>query len=698
MSSLGSQWSLTEEDVQKLKRQVVTFGEEWAAFGNRSVNWFNDFRTKGASFPDQFFDQLGDLEHRKRLLRDEIAKATNSVPAEVWNLPEEVDSVQEIVASLQTLKEHCRVQEQKTRDRVHTLSATLETLSLLKSDAKEISESLSDLVERSQRLAASVIQMDRQAIEAAENADAAHVSLLRLVKEAQSLARSDGKDAAASLMQMPECADCFDAVDSQFGRFLAIAALRGQVWLSSSAQSNSTQSNSPPENTPRSNAARPNTTAAVGLPVASGEPPIVDAPRLTAEQVSLLQQRFHQPHDKIDAKRSLRRVQPVRRPMVSALEAEGSLRTAIDGLRQRSDQLKVDDPIGAHNAEHPVYQAVIAFDNLVRITEHIVRILDARDTSKKGYRNELEETATLLAEAQNAVRTVADRSLANLSFISEQQTIFTWLKQFVSEEMESIHVKRFMRMDENAEPSNGDNLATRIQGVVEKWSKTHAAAQQLSKIETLVKELMNCGDASTLMKLDKWIQLYVRSSAPVTDAMLRELLMPAVHLLPDAEEPPTKGQPDITDEFRLVLRNIDAHIDQLTERDLEADLANDDTEVSPEVEQVRRWLTGKRVAMVAGTPKPEHQKRIEDAFQLKELKWLEASKTDRVSELSSQVGDVDLIILITKIIGHKHNELRGFCTQVQIPWVQTKKSQGFGVNTLATVITEQASEKLQRIA
>ncbi|MEQ9411565.1 MAG: hypothetical protein RIK87_27880 [Fuerstiella sp.] len=56
------------------------------------------------------------------------------------------------------------------------------------------------------------------------------------------------------------------------------------------------------------------------------------------------------------------------------------------------------------------------------------------------------------------------------------------------------------------------------------------------------------------------------------------------------------------------------------------------------------------------------------------------------------------MVLVTKLIGHKHSSVRDFCRDHRIPCVQTRKSQGLGVNQLIAVIIEQASEQLDRAA
>jgi hypothetical protein len=55
---------------------------------------------------------------------------------------------------------------------------------------------------------------------------------------------------------------------------------------------------------------------------------------------------------------------------------------------------------------------------------------------------------------------------------------------------------------------------------------------------------------------------------------------------------------------------------------------------------------------------------------------------------------MSLVVLITKLIGHKHNDIREFCRNHGVPWVQTRIQGGYSVNQLAHLIREQASDYL----
>ncbi|MFY9252371.1 MAG: hypothetical protein WAO83_02870 [Fuerstiella sp.] len=666
MSSIDRQWDISEADAKKLKKQVVVFRQQWAAFANRSHECFENFRSKGATLTDDFYDELCEMEQRKDELHRRLSEATSQIPGEQWELPESSASLHDFEESLIKLKDLCKAHEQHQRERVGRVLAPLEPLANIQTDSEDIRSCVHELTSRIEKLSDSVLEFDREAIDAAESLYAANIALLKLINEGTS-----GDQQQPETMTNAEFNECFELIDGEFGRHLAIATIRGQLKLGRSSDHAQTL-------------------------FKKAEQQGISEP--SPEMLSLLQKHFNEPRDKLTAPRTLRRVQPIRKVTISALEAEGVLRSAIDGLQKHLSELKSRDSVGANQPGHPTQLQTVGYSNLIQITEHLILVLNARDTSGKTYRSELEVAANLLAEAHSAVRVGAGRKFANEGAIPELVEIFNWLKTFVSPEMESIHVKRHMRLEDQANPINNDNVANRIHGVVDNWTKTHAAAKQLMMIEKSVKELQQTGLPVAISTIDLWVQQYLKGSATPSDAMLRELLSPVYELLPDPDETPADLQCELSEDFKKVLRNLDAHLQMLAERELEAEASKEVVHIGPELERVRQWFCGKRIALVAGVPDQIHKKRIEDAFQLKELKWVEASKTDRASELSSQVGEVDLLILITKLIGHKHNTLRGFCSEIGVPSVQTKKNQGFGVNTLVEVITQQASRQLDRVS
>jgi hypothetical protein len=138
-----------------------------------------------------------------------------------------------------------------------------------------------------------------------------------------------------------------------------------------------------------------------------------------------------------------------------------------------------------------------------------------------------------------------------------------------------------------------------------------------------------------------------------------------------------------------VLNSLAAHIDRVPvagRQELEQE--------TEDLRYVRERLSGRSIAIVGGVCKPHAAARIRKALQLEEVRWLSAGKSDRVSLFETDIRGMSLVVLITKLIGHKHNDIREFCRNQGIPWVQTRIQGGYSVNQLAWLIREQASEHL----
>ena len=180
---------------------------------------------------------------------------------------------------------------------------------------------------------------------------------------------------------------------------------------------------------------------------------------------------------------------------------------------------------------------------------------------------------------------------------------------------------------------------------------------------------------------------------------MRSLLSAKLPLFPELEgasELPSEAAGTATgysEALLHLLNGIEAELDDLLRAEPETECELPEP-ASPDVVMVRELLSGQRMAMVGGVVRPLAREKIERAFGLAHLEWIPASKRDRVRDLEPMIRDVNLVVLVTSLIGHKHNDLRQVCTELGIPWVQTAKRSGYGVNQLAHAILQQASRRL----
>jgi hypothetical protein len=192
---------------------------------------------------------------------------------------------------------------------------------------------------------------------------------------------------------------------------------------------------------------------------------------------------------------------------------------------------------------------------------------------------------------------------------------------------------------------------------------------------------------------------------------MRDLLLPVVDLIPEAQaetedladgaaftachntsEGCAEASPELDEfspEFNRVLNSISMHLARTT-----AVVQTEAETETADVQYVRERLSGQSIAIVGGVCKPHAAARIQKALKLRELRWLSAGKNDRVCQFETDMRGMSLVVLITKLIGHKHNDIREFCKNQGVPWVQTRVQGGYSVNQLAYLIREQASEYL----
>lgn len=371
----------------------------------------------------------------------------------------------------------------------------------------------------------------------------------------------------------------------------------------------------------------------------------------------------------------------------------------------------VADPqqhITATTAEH--FRA-LGWRNLALALDLAGELLAERSRSTASFRSELVDLLNLTAEAQNAVRVEAE----GREPISEQDQVFQWMRAICHEQSEGVRIDRFMRRDDRANPEANPDVSARLQTLARKIRDRIRQGRLLRELETLVENLKRsaapadiAGDFHRIpvdwTQIDQTVRDLLSTGLHENHCGMRDLLLPVVDLIPEpsggtaddegegAGEAQSESESEsfeISAEFNRVLNSISMHLARSKA------VVQHEAEVETEdVQYVRERLAGHSIAIVGGVCKPHASVRIQEALKLREVRWLSAGKNDRVSQFETDVRGMSLVVLITKLIGHKHNDIREFCRNQGVPWVQTRIQGGYSVNQLARLIREQASEYL----
>ena len=291
----------------------------------------------------------------------------------------------------------------------------------------------------------------------------------------------------------------------------------------------------------------------------------------------------------------------------------------------------------------------------------------------------------LVAEAQSALRVAllqVDESLAD----HDQREAFIWLRRETGER--GVFVARHMRMDDPAEPSGWEDLRRRIAEVREDWQRK--LARKRGRQSLLGKARYHAGRASGggEAAMDDWkklvgaVEQLVAEGTPASDTELRALLLPVVEEMPEIEVGPG---------VRGVLEEIDRH---LAASNGEPEAEPRRRAESPEVARVRQWLSGKKVVLIGGIPRPQAQAALEKAFGLDGLIWLAGQHHRSFFDFEPAImrPETALVILAIRWSSHSFGEVRGLCERYAKPLVRLPA--GYNPDQVALQIVQQVSEAL----
>ncbi|MDX1969657.1 MAG: hypothetical protein SFV23_20955 [Planctomycetaceae bacterium] len=325
------------------------------------------------------------------------------------------------------------------------------------------------------------------------------------------------------------------------------------------------------------------------------------------------------------------------------------------------------------------------FEVLADAVSLIRRILDEADDSSEYF----EKAVDLLAEAQSALR-ISVTKIEGPPTDHDQARVFGWLKSVAMDRQ--IFIRRYMRLDDPAEPDRWSDLASRITNFDSTWEngrkKSTNRKKALGRIRYKLSQLPaadapDCFAAWALVAED--VHTLVAEGLPPSNVELRDLLVDYVDRLPELAQMP-KG-------FQLTIREIDRYLASAPTRE---DRNGKDTpdEISPHVVEVSNMLAGKAVILIGGDRRAQAAEALEKAFHLSELIWIETRAHESVSGFEPFVArpEVAMVLLAIRWSSHSYGEVQDFCRTYGKPLVRLPG--GYNPNQVAAQIHEQCSSRL----
>lgn len=650
----------TEANAKVWLTQARDLRQEWAQFATSHVTLLDRFKKCAAPLSDEFLARYQQLLEKKLAFVKSLPASLEAAAGHVWILPEPSASLEEFELQLQKLVQWCHDEQKRVHEARLRVARELESLCTLSSPDPSMKPALSAAI----AVAKSVIATLRQ-----ETGDLratrvpAQLEALSGWRQLLEDGQRDERWSSRSSLTVEDRRDLFDVVTKELGIDVALGTLRGLLTMTLST-------------TVVSGAAAVAVSAAMD---------VATADLATHEQVEQLRAKFNGAPAPVAAPRR-------ERPAVSGEPAQGSeqrrdaLESILTAIQSRVGGLTAD-------GQTPPATQVAVLKNADRAASHVLQILKHRGQRLQQFRDELHEALKLLAESQSAIRTEHQRSRRSDGSQPEQERLFQWLRGITDEAVEGFVIARYMKQSDQADPDKHADLGFRLHQADQRWKKARRGEELLGEVKAAVAELTEDRFDEGWNLIDRLVVEFLRCDRKSSDPELRDILREAADLFPSSDESgdgafrPSKGLAEVLREVSRILEESSA--DALSHW-------NGSREPDANLLAVRELLQHRPVAIVGGIEKPEVVARIRAELDVSQVYWIPASHHDRVCLLGPKLKNAVVAVLLTGLIGHKHNDLRKECLERGIAVVQTRQTAGFGVNQLAASILQQASERLSQ--
>jgi hypothetical protein len=345
------------------------------------------------------------------------------------------------------------------------------------------------------------------------------------------------------------------------------------------------------------------------------------------------------------------------------------------------------------------------YEAVAQTVELVVEVIESEEAEESaGGGGSLERAMTLAAEAQCMLRC----ALVPVGFDDHDQTQAHVLLRQLAEERRVL-IRRYMRLTETADLSRVGELkretteaGSRRRGNAERTRRRRALYSKAKYHAERLCRAAGQGEGPETHDLERlWeaVEGLLDEGVPPSDREMREILIPVVEAREEEELLARERE-----SLAAVWRELERHFAEKEEKRAATVAASGAgggpaaAELSPVVLQVRRLLEGKRVLMIGGLRRPNHQRAMEDAFGLLELIWPDTRAHQSVDDFDADVRHerTALVLLAIRWSSHSFGDVERLCDRWGKPFVRLPG--GYNPEQVASQILQQASGKLAAAA
>lgn len=322
----------------------------------------------------------------------------------------------------------------------------------------------------------------------------------------------------------------------------------------------------------------------------------------------------------------------------------------------------------------------------LNLADAAAMMIDLTDSHGEGHWPD--EALWLLAEAQSALYV----SLASTPYRSpDPDQLQTY--GFVRDEARRrrLFMNQFLSDDAPADPAGAADLAAHIAAARAAWQAERkvikARREALRKVEYEVRQLLSCLPDDRLehaRKVETGVRGYIESGGAIDSSALADAVAPVRDLLRNLLPPES--------EVWAIRESAPAPAEIEDNDEPDADRA---LVIGPELLKARQLLAGRTALLIGGEERPQHARRLEQALDLRELRWSGHREHSSLAPLESEIArpEIDVVLLPIRWNGTETGPtIRQWCKLYSKPCVTLKA--GYNANQIAHAVLEQVSERL----
>ena len=318
----------------------------------------------------------------------------------------------------------------------------------------------------------------------------------------------------------------------------------------------------------------------------------------------------------------------------------------------------------------------------------LLQFLDSASARVMG--DEYQEAFDVLTEANSALRVALNETWLTSPDMDQEEMHF-WLREQTVQRQ--IYVARHMRLNDPADPDDAPSIISQIEALCERVQRRVDRHRQIEilfkKLYYHVEQARRNGEEYAFHRMAETIQTLDDVGVPSSDRRYRAIDSALITHFPQ----------DVTGDRAVgeVLR----HLSNWQQSGASDDAAPEASEFqwSDQVRRVREMLAGHSVVVIGGERRIEQAQRMQDAFDLLEVKWVRLSEHGSAEPMRAPIAQSDtrLVIVLLKLAGHHHAEEAVAQARAAGKPVITLRA-GYSPEQIADAVVQQASRQLSPVA